>query len=138
MNTRLVLPLVAFLTVLSVARAAIDPGATFFGRETIHRFEVELSPESLGALRQNPRTYVVATVRANGEVYTNVGVHLKGVATFRPVDDQPSLTLNFGKFDRDQRFHGLRKIHLNNGKEDPTFLCEMISAEMFARAGLPV
>jgi spore coat protein H len=62
---------------------------------------------------------------------------LKGVATFRPVDDQPSLTLNFSKFDRAQRFHGLRKIHLNNGKEDPTFLCEALSAELFAKAGLP-
>jgi spore coat protein H len=90
------------------------------------------------ALRANPREYVSGTVRVNGRTYTNVGVQLKGVATFRPIDDEPSLTLNFAKFDREQRFHGLRKIHLNNGKEDLTFLCEILSAEMFAKAGLPV
>jgi len=113
------------------------PGADFFTNGALHRFEVELSRANLQSLRTAPREYVRATVRVNGRVYEDVGVHLKGVATFRPVDDQPSLTLNFSKFVRDQRFHGLRKIHLNNGKEDPTFLCEALSAEMFAQAGLP-
>jgi len=123
---------------LPVAPAARAPGADFFTKGAPHVFDVRLSKESLEALRQTPREYVAATVRTGGLTFTNVGIHLKGVATFRPVDDQPSLTLNFSKFDRRQRFHGLRKIHLNNGKEDPTFMCEALSAEMFARAGLPV
>ena len=118
--------------------SAAVPGADFFTNESVFHFEIQLSEESLQALREEPREYVPATVRADGQTYTNVGVHLKGVATFRPVDGQPSLTLNFSKFVADQRFHGLRKIHLNNGKEDPTFLREAISAEMFAEAGVPV
>lgn len=122
----------------SMAPGSSEPGAAFFTNRAVHQFEVEISPENVQVLRQSPRTYVPATVRANGETFTNVGVHLKGVATFRPIDDQPSLTLNFAKFDKPQRFHGLRKIHLNNGKEDPTYLCEAISAEMYARASLPV
>jgi len=81
---------------------------------------------------------VSGTVRVGGITYANVAIHLKGVATFRPVDDQPSLTLNFSKLAPEQRFEGLRKIHLNNGKEDPTFLCEALAAEMFAKARLPV
>jgi hypothetical protein len=115
-----------------------EPGATFFTDGPAPLFEIELPPKSLASLRELPREYVPAAVRAGGRIYTNVGVHLKGVATFRPVDGQPSLTLNFARFEKDQRFHGLRKIHLNNGKEDPTFLCEAISAEVFAKAGLPV
>ena len=117
---------------------AEPPGQNFFTHPDVHPFEIQLSPKSLAGLRAMPREYVTGTVRVDGVTYTNVGIHLKGVATFRPVDDQPSLTLNFGKFVDKQRFHGLRKIHLNNGKEDPTFLCEAISAEMFAAAGLPV
>lgn len=115
-----------------------EPGADFFAEGVKHDFEIQLSAENLAALRVAPREYVSGTVRADGQTYTNVGIHLKGVATFRPVDGQPSLTLNFSKFAVSQRFHGLRKIHLNNGKEDPTFLCEAISAEMFAQGQVPV
>ena len=135
MTQRLVLTAL-MLACLSPLSAAV-PGADFFTHESVHRFEIQLSEESLQALREEPREYVPATVRADGQIYTNVGVHLKGVATFRPVDGQPSLTLNFSKFVANQRFHGLRKIHLNNGKEDPTFLREAISAAMFAEAGVP-
>jgi spore coat protein CotH len=139
-TSRLVAAAYFFLCSLpaSTANASSEAGAAFFTNPAVHRFEVEISPENVQALRLAPRTYVPATVRVNGETFTNVGVHLKGVATFRPIDDQPSLTLNMAKFDKQKRFHGLRKIHLNNGKEDPTFLCEAISAEMYARAGLPV
>src|SRR6266545_7298660 len=96
---------------------AAEAGTNFFSQGT-HRFEIQLSAENMAALRATPRTYVPARVRIDGQTYTNVGVHLKGVATFRPVDDQPSLTLNFGRFVVRQHFDGLRKIHLNNGKED--------------------
>jgi len=123
---------------LPVPRTAGVPGESFFTNPAPHVFEVRISTENMAVLRQTPREYVRATVRTGGRTYTNVGVHLKGVATFRPIDDQPALTLNFSKFDKAQRFHGLRKIHLNNGKEDPTFLCESLSADMFAAAGLPV
>jgi spore coat protein H len=112
-------------------------GADFFTNGALHSFEIQLSKQDYQALQNKPREYVPATVKANGRTYTNVGVHLKGVATFRPIDDEPSLTLNFSKYTREQRFHGLRKIHLNNGKEDPTLLCEALSAEVFEKAGLP-
>ncbi|MEO8755539.1 MAG: CotH kinase family protein [Casimicrobiaceae bacterium] len=115
-----------------------EPGAAFFRDGAPQRFELELSPEAMAALRTLPREDVTGTVRVGGVTYTNVAIHLKGVATFRPVDDQPSLTLNFAKLGGSQRFDGLRKIHLNNGKEDPTFLCESLAAGMFAMARLPV
>jgi hypothetical protein len=133
----LLLPGLCLAQSLPVPLTTGVPGESFFTNAVPHFFEVQISPANMSILRQTPREYVRATVRTGGRTYTNVGVHLKGVATFRPVDDQPSLTLNFSKFDKDQRFHGLRKIHLNNGKEDPTFLCESLSAEMFADAGLP-
>jgi spore coat protein H len=133
----LLLPLLSRAQSPPAGSAAPVPGADFFTNGSPHTFAIQLTDENLNVLRTSPREYVRATVRANGRTYTNVGVHLKGVATFRPIDDQPSLTLNFSKFVSEQRFHGLRKIHLNNGKEDPTFLCEALSAEIFAQAGLP-
>ena len=141
MNARVVIALICCaIGVFSTGAQSpfAEPGAAFFSNGPARLFEIELPAKSLASLRQQPREYVPATVRSGGHTYTNVGVHLKGVATFRPVDDQPSLTLNFARFEKGERFHGLRKIHLNNGKEDPTFLCEALSAEVFAKAGLPV
>ena len=134
----LLLPACGLAQSWPVPRTAGGPGESFFSSAAPQIFEIEMSRAAVDSLRAEPREYVRATVRTGGRSYTNVGVHIKGVATLRPVDDQPSLTLNFSKFEQAQRFHGLRKIHLNNGKEDPTFLCEALSAEMFAAAGLPV
>jgi len=67
-----------------------------------------------------------------------VAVHLKGAAgSFRQVDDNPALTLSFGKLSSGQRFHGLRKIHLNNSVQDPSFSTEDICGGMFHAAGVP-
>src|SRR6185503_11186054 len=68
-----------------------------------------------------------------------VGLHVKGAAgSRRPIDDtKPALTLAFGKFVPDQRFHDLRKIHLNNSVQDPSYLCENICSELFRKAGVP-
>jgi spore coat protein H len=115
-----------------------EPGADIFADGAPRQFDVQLSDEAMASLRAKPREDVSGTVRVGDITYTDVAIHLKGVATFRTVDDQPSLTLNFSKNVAAQRFLGLRKIHLNNGKEDPTFLCEALAAEMFAKAQLPV
>jgi spore coat protein CotH len=130
--------LTAFVISAGAQSSRRDPGAGFFDDGSTRRFDVQLSDEAMAALRAQPRVDVSGTVRVGSVTYTNVAIHLKGVATFRPVDDQPSLTLNFSKLAPAQRFEGLRKIHLNNGKEDPTFLCEALAAEMFAKAKLPV
>src|SRR5436190_5914782 len=74
------------------------------------RFEVQLSADAMASLRVQPRVDVSGIVTIGGVTYSNVAIHLKGVATFRPVDNQPSLTLNFSKLTPAQRFHGLRKI----------------------------
>lgn len=85
------------------------------------------------------RPEVLARVREGGLVYEHVAVHLKGAAgSFRPFDDKPALTLNFAKHVPGQRFHGYSKVSLNNSVQDPTYLCEAISRELFAAAGVPV
>ena len=75
---------------------------------------------------------------APAAVYEEVGVHVKGaLGSFRGVDDRPALTLNFDKFKKGQRFHGLDKLHLNNSVQDPTYLSEALGAAVFRDAGLP-
>jgi hypothetical protein len=81
---------------------------------------------------------VPATIQEGETKLQRVGVHLKGsTGSFRNLDDKPALTLNFDEFVGDQRFHGLRKIHLNNSVEDPSYFNELCGSELFRRAGLP-
>jgi hypothetical protein len=119
-----------------------------FTNTSVPHIRIEIPMEGMSILREYewewggnrlPRSNVLATVREGSAVYTNVAVHLKGGAgSFRSVDQKPALTLNFDKFADGQRFHGLRKIHLNNSVQDPSYLCEEISRELFLAAGVPV
>jgi hypothetical protein len=119
-----------------------------FARRTLPRIQIEIPPEGIAVLRgynwrrgqdSTPRTDARATVREGHAVYTNVAVHLKGSAgSFRPIDsDKPALTLNFDKFAEGQRFHGLRKMHLNNSVQDPSFVSEQVCRELCLQAGIP-
>lgn len=112
--------------------------AEFFQSTNVPLIKIQLSDRAVRSLRQDPRTYTKATVHEGTNVYENVGLHLKGAAgSFRPVDDQPALTLNFDKFKEGQKFHGLDKIHLNNSVQDPSYLTELICSELFLAAGVP-
>lgn len=88
-------------------------------------------------MHRPPRIDVKATVREGATVYTDVAVHLKGSFTFQPIDARPSLTLNFDKFTKGQRFHGLTKLHLNNTVQDPSFLSEAFARDLFNAIGVP-
>jgi hypothetical protein len=115
------------------------PGADIFSTNaSVLRIRIELAALDLESLRREPRKFVPAIVREGSLLFTNVAIHLKGAAgSFRQVDDKPALTLSFGKLTSDQRFHGLRKIHLNNSVQDPSFSTEDICGGMFHAAGVP-
>jgi hypothetical protein len=129
---------VTFALVAASAPSRVDDSATLFGNGEVPRFNIQIDASALAALRLNPRTYVKATVSAGAEIYQDVGVHLKGnYGTFQNPDGKPSLTLNFNKYVRGQKFHGLDKLHLNNSAQDPSYLSELLSRELVLAAGLP-
>lgn len=118
--------------------------------QDLYRLHIEIAPDDVEILRgyewngwggqggEEDRPQVKVTVREGGKVYTDVALHLKGAAgSFRRFDDKPALTLNFSKHVKGQEFHGYSKLSLNNSVQDPTFLCEAISRELFEAAGVP-
>ena len=136
----------AFLIVGGMMTAAKDipvpssplPGAELFKEQQVRQISIEIPPEGIRSLRRDPRQFVVSKVTEAGVVYPNVAVHLKGsTGSFRPVDDKPALTLDFAHFERGQKFHGLRRIHLNNSVEDPSYMNEMLGGELFRAGGVP-
>ena len=114
------------------------PGEDLFVDGYIPALRIEIPDAGVTGLRRSPRRYVRATVKEGTIVYTNVAIHLKGgPGSYRELDDVPAFTLNFDRFADGQRFHGLKKIHLNNSVQDRTFLSEKISRELFEVAGVP-
>ena len=117
-------------------RANIDEFFSLAG--PVAELSFEFAAEELEKLRKDPRNYAEATMtEAGGKTYRGVGVKLKGGRSFRQIDDKPALTVNMKKYDGVERFHGMEKFHLNNSVQDPTFLHEIISAEVCREAGVP-
>jgi hypothetical protein len=130
--------IVVSLGSLVAARAATDSSDEFFDNHTIPRIRIQLDQDALAALRNKFREYTKATVMEGTNIWRDVGIHLKGqYGTFQGIDGRPSLTLNFDKYQKGQRFHGLDKLHLNNSGQDPSYLCEMIGRQLFEAAGIP-
>lgn len=99
---------------------------------------IAIQNSELPSLRTNPRDYLRATLDDANQSYPNIGIKLKGgTGSFRGIDDKPSFTINFDKFNEGQTYHGLDKIHLNNSVQDYTYMCEILGAELFTAAGYP-
>ncbi len=99
---------------------------------------IELVPEELERLKRDQRNYAEGTLTENGKVQKSVAIKLKGSAgSFQNVDQKPGLTLSFDKFKGAERFHGMKKFHLNNGAQDGSYLHEFIGGEIARAAGVP-
>ncbi len=126
------------IAALSVDTTRTVPPRDLFADCEIPVVRIEIPADGMNALRRNPRRYVRATLREGTTVYADVAIRLKGgPGSFRQVDDRPSFTLNFDKFKEGQKFHGLKKIHLNSSVQDGSYLSEKICRELFDAAGVP-
>ncbi len=115
--------------------------ADFFAGPIV-RLKIDLSSEQYSKLRKDERNYAEATLTEFTLAGEKVAVHkvavkLKGHGSFEHLNGKPSLTLNFDKGEGGKRFHGMKKIHLNNSRQDPTYLSELIAGEMARKAGVP-
>jgi len=109
----------------------------FFSDPKVRVFQFEISEAGLASLRRSPHTYVSGTVREGRQVLTNVAIHLKGMGSFRTVDEKASFAVKFDEFVHDQDYGGLTKLMFNNSVQDPTYLAELLATELFREAGLP-
>jgi len=137
------LGLVWSLTVLLGANARPEGG--LFPGTNVLSVSIEIPEEGLDILRGSGRARGVGgkpealvTVIEGGRRYANVVAQLKGYTSFQPVDQFPSLTLHFNKRVSGQKFHGYAKLSFNNSFQDPTFLHERLTREVYAAAGVPV
>ncbi|MEM7231408.1 MAG: CotH kinase family protein [Planctomycetota bacterium] len=115
-----------------------DRRIEFFRVPRVVRLEISIEKDDIAKLERSPREYVRAVVSEGGYQWRDVGIHLKGQrGSFQGIHGKPALTLNFDKFVKKQRFHGLDKFHLNNSVQDRSYLCEYACSEIFRSCGLP-
>lgn len=123
----------------SSPEASIGETQRFFDAGTVPVIKLIIAKEKQDLLRQKPREFVSCSVLENEKsVGDPVGVKLKGAAgSFRDFDDRPGLTISMDKYKKGLRFHGMKKFHLNNAVQDPTFLNEWLGGEWFRSVGYP-
>jgi spore coat protein CotH len=88
----------------------------------------------------NAKPYFRADFWFDGEPYKNVAIRPKGMSSLMSAasgTDRLPLKIDFNFFNAVQTFRGIKKLALNNGFSDPTFIRETISYELFEQMGLP-
>lgn len=102
----------------------------------IPEFDIELSDDSLAALRLDPYTWVEGAVTYRGARFWPVGVRLKGDYSFRPIDEKPSLKVRLNRFVGPYSLLGLDQFTLDNMASDPSMMSERIGYRLFREQGL--
>lgn len=114
-----------------------DASEAFFNAREIRTFDFTLPPSSVSALKREPRSYAIGAVREGGVTLTNVGFHLKGMGSYRTIDQKASFAVKFDQVTADQEYAGLTKLMFNNAVQDPTYVAEYLANGLFRDAGLP-
>lgn len=123
----------------SATAAEVTDTVTFFESGLVPELKLVIHEAEQQELREDPRDYTRCTLIENGTTtLKSIGVKLKGAAgSYRDFDDRPGLTLNFDKYKKGQRWHGMEKIHLNNLVQDETYLSEWLGTQIFRAASYP-
>ncbi|MSR57098.1 MAG: hypothetical protein EXS05_05440 [Planctomycetaceae bacterium] len=83
--------------------------------------------------------YVHGDFQVEGETIKDVGVRYKGNATYMASSGaaKRSFKIDFDRYDDNQKFHGTRKLNLNNEVMDPTRVHEALAYAVFRAADVP-
>ncbi len=119
------------------AKKKADIGAEFFHEPTVRIFDFKVPEAALLELNQSSRTYVSGQITEGELVLANVGIRLKGMGSFRGLDEKPSFAVKFDEFDDKQTYRGLKKLMFNNSSQDSTYLAELLATQLFDDAGVP-
>jgi hypothetical protein len=84
----------------------------------------------------DPFTYFPATVTIDGETIEQIAVRKKGfLGSLDP--DKPSMIVKLDEYVSDQKWSGLDRLTLNNGRQDASKIHTCLAYKVFADAGVP-
>src|SRR5262245_47827509 len=89
------------------AKPKPPPGHQLVDDGKIRTFRLEVAEPALSALQKDNRSYVRGVLKEGDKVYLDVGIHLKGMGSFRPLNEKPSFVVKFDRYTPDQHYRGL-------------------------------
>ncbi len=128
---------------VSPAAGTGDPNVNPFDTTHVARVRIVMKDSDWASLTANAYTkdYYKADFWFDDELVPDVAVRTKGNASLMETVEWDSprfpLAIDFNLFNRARTFHGMKKVHFNNGWSDPTLLRDVISYEIFAKMGVP-
>ena len=145
----LITALTVLITLLTGCRkpAAPKPDNTvyaggIFDTSRVHTIDIRFSEGDWEDLLEHPedKTKYRTEVIIDGEAVRDVSCSAKGNSSLKMVQevyntDRYSLKLNFSKYNKDQTYHGIRKLNLNNSFMDSTMMKDYLCYTMFRKAG---
>ena len=91
--------------------------------------------------KASDKEYYECAVTINGERFDRVAIRTKGASSLDDValmnSDRYSFTLKLNKYEKEQKYHGLSKLLLNNNIWDATQMKDAIVYDMCRFIGLP-
>ena len=82
--------------------------------------------------------YVKADVEFEGEFFRDVGLRFKGNGTYMmsAQSRKRPMKIDFNRYEKKQRFHGLQQLNLHNDVMDPSHLRQALAYPIFQDAGI--
>lgn len=118
--------------------ATLDPAQeTVFLLDVAHRIDLEITPEISAMLDQPDRPKVHVEASIDGIHYLDVGVRLKGHASYDTMDGKPGFVVDMNFGETGAHFRGLSAFKLHNGSViDPTRARDHITYRLARELGL--
>ena len=132
-----------------------DPTEAMFDPERMLEVEIELDPGGWDELRrqtrtvgmllegecmegpfESPFTYFPGAVTVDGEAVDQIGVRKKGFLGSLS-ETKPSLKIKFHEYVDGQQLSGLKRMTLNNGRQDPSVIKQCLGYQLLREAGVP-
>lgn len=113
-----------------------------FDTSAVHTIDIQIKDSDWQTLKDTSlqKNYFSCDVVIDGETFSQVGVRTKGnstlVQSIAQDWDRQSLVLNFGKFNKSQRYYGLDKLSLYNSACDSSYMKNMICLSMMRSQGI--
>jgi spore coat protein CotH len=96
--------------------------------------DVRADESHLHVLDEDRSVRVPCDVTIDGERFRDATITEKGsIGSSSTLAEKPGFTIRFG----DDRPEGMKKLTLNNARQDPTFLHEHMAYDLYRRAALP-
>ncbi len=113
------------------------PGNMVFAHDRLHRIQIEVATPYLNQLENNVDSRIPCSFTFDGHRIDNVGIRKKGgYGSPANITEKTGFSVKFDQFVSGQKLNGLKRVLLNNAKEDITFLSETIGYLSYRELGL--